>query len=144
MGQVDQVGKSLSNSPQNVTIYRKIALQQGCGTRNKDGVQCRLLAKALPLDGQGMNHSRLEQSIEGKMPWCVHSVADFRSLQVYPRQSTLSLPSALQGGWVTRRKCLGSASVGLKTRCVAWRWWGKPNINQRTVTPLKTEGSSDS
>lgn len=63
---------------------------------------------------------------EGTMPWCVRSVADFRSRfsQFIPSLS-FPLPSALLGGWVTRRKCLGSASVGPKTRCVAWRWWGR-------------------
>lgn len=63
---------------------------------------------------------------EGKMPWCVRSMANFRSR--FPSSIlflSLSVPSALLGGWVTRRKCLGSASVGLKTRCVAWRWWGR-------------------
>lgn len=42
----------------------------GCGMRNKDSVRCRALAKALPLDGQGMNHSRLAQSMEGKRERC--------------------------------------------------------------------------
>ncbi|TNN56808.1 hypothetical protein EYF80_032986 [Liparis tanakae] len=40
----------------------------GCGMGNKDSVRRRGLAKAFPLDGKGMNHSRREQSMEGKMP----------------------------------------------------------------------------
>ena len=42
----------------------------GCGMGNKDSVQCRDLAKALPLDRHGMNHSRLKQSTEGKRERC--------------------------------------------------------------------------
>lgn len=38
------------------------------GLWEEDSVRCRALAKALPLDGQGMNHSRTEQGMEGKMP----------------------------------------------------------------------------
>lgn len=42
----------------------------GCGMKNKDSVRCRALAKALPLDRQGMNHFKLEQSMEGKRERC--------------------------------------------------------------------------
>lgn len=55
---------------------------------------------------------------------------------------SLSLCSALLGGWVTRRKCLGSANVGLKTRCVAWRWWGR-DATETKYKPAYRDTSED-
>lgn len=67
----------------------------GCGMRNKDSVRCRALAKALPLDGQRMNHSRLEQSMEGKRERCRDVfVPRLTSALAFPL-STLSLSPSL-------------------------------------------------
>lgn len=95
--------------------------------RNKDSVRCRVLAENLSF-GRARDES-LQSRAEHRGKRGKDAVmCSFRSrlpFSLSPSPRSRSLPSALLGGWVTRRKCLGSASVGLRTRCVAWRWWGR-------------------
>ncbi len=149
MSQVDQVRMFCVILHKTWQFRRKIAFPiqlMGCGMRNEDSVRCRALAKTLPLDGQRMNHSRRERSMEGKRDAVMcsfHGWLPFSlPLPLLPLLLSLSLPSALLGGWVTRRKCLGSASVGLKTRCVAWRWWGR-DATETKYKPTYRDTSED-